>query len=225
MRFRGMRRCMGFPFVGPLAVVALCMPQTAIAQPVPGATYTGPVLGGIAYAGPFPAIRFQTDSTGTMIASLTVSYLGCITPDGTSVTASLTAPIPIINVNFDASGDALLSGSFTGPQQASGTVSESNAQCTTGPLYWTASTTALPPPPTTPTTPHPPAAPNSYRVPILRGKTLSQARALLKAHFKLGKVHRTKGSGVPVGKILRASPAGGTTQKAGTAINLWIRNG
>jgi hypothetical protein len=67
----------------------------------------------------------------------------------------------------------------------------------------------------------PPAS--KYRVPILRGRTLAQARSLLSAHFKLGRVYRVRGSGVPVGKILRASPAGGSSQEAGTVINVWIR--
>jgi beta-lactam-binding protein with PASTA domain len=57
----------------------------------------------------------------------------------------------------------------------------------------------------------------------LRLMTLAQARSLLKAHFRLAKIYRVKGSGVPVGKSLRAKPGGGTTQKAGTAISVWIR--
>jgi hypothetical protein len=58
-----------------------------------------------------------------------------------------TPNVPIINNAFTKSGDFAFTGSFTGPQQAQGTVSNSDSQCTTGEDNWTASTTALPPPP------------------------------------------------------------------------------
>jgi hypothetical protein len=57
----------------------------------------------------------------------------------------------------------------------------------------------------------------------LRDKTLGQAKTLLEPYFKLGKVSRVGGTGLPAGRILRAEPAVGTTPKAGTSINDCIR--
>ena len=83
-----------------------------------------------------------------------------------------------------------------------------------------------PTPPTSspsPSTSPPPRPPVKYNVPVLRGLTLAKARRLLKLHFRVGKIRRVSGSGVPIGRILRASPRGGSRQVAGTAINIWIR--
>jgi PASTA domain len=64
----------------------------------------------------------------------------------------------------------------------------------------------------------------TVRVPRLRGKTLAEAKVLLKRrHLKLGKVLRVKGAGVRVGSILLASPNAGTRQEAGTPVTVWIR--
>lgn len=71
-------------------------------------------------------------------------------------------------------------------------------------------------------TPTPPPT-KMFRVPILRGKTLEQARSLLRAHFKLGPVDRVEGTGVLVNRILGSRPGEGTSQKAGTAIGIRIR--
>jgi hypothetical protein len=74
-----------------------------------------------------------------------------------------------------------------------------------------------PPPPASP-----PASPAKFKVPILRGMTLAQARQLLKLHFRVGTIHRVRRSALPIGRILRASPPGGSRQDSGTAINIWI---
>ena len=60
-------------------------------------------------------------------------------------------------------------------------------------------------------------------MPILRDKALGQAKTPLEPYFRLGKVSRVGGTGLPAGRILRAGPAVGNTQKAGTSINACIR--
>jgi beta-lactam-binding protein with PASTA domain len=61
-------------------------------------------------------------------------------------------------------------------------------------------------------------------VPKLRGKTVKQARALLRKHdCALGKVTRRKGKGVKVGHILKSKPKAHTRHKRGFKVAVTVR--
>jgi hypothetical protein len=62
------------------------------------------------------------------------------------------------------------------------------------------------------------------KVPKLRGKTVRQARVLLRKHdCSLGRVVKQKGNGVRVGRILRTSPKAGAIKTDGYKVRVFIR--
>ncbi len=63
-------------------------------------------------------------------------------------------------------------------------------------------------------------SPRRYRVPRLSGRTIAQARGVLRAHhLALGRVHHIVGRGR---YIVRQSPAAGSWQRAGARIAVWV---
>ncbi len=64
------------------------------------------------------------------------------------------------------------------------------------------------------------------KVPKLKGKTLSQAKAALKkANCALGKVTKAKSKTVKKGRVISSKPAAGVTKPWGTLVNLKISRG
>ncbi len=64
------------------------------------------------------------------------------------------------------------------------------------------------------------------KVPKLKGKTLSQAKAALKtAYCALGKVTKAKSKTVKKGRVISSKPAAGVTKPWGTLVNLKISRG
>lgn len=127
---------------GVLAAAALCVPARALAQPVPGATYTGSIDGGgtveltVSNDGKAVTRFMASDVPGTMI-------LGTCT-----LTFGGTGTVPIVNNAFHSpltGALAFFDGSFPGSQHAQGTLSDIYQGCYTGKKHWTASTTAPPP--------------------------------------------------------------------------------
>ena len=128
---------------GVLAALALCVPSTASAKPVPGATYTGPVAGG-------GTVEFDVSADGKAITRFKASdvpgtYLGSTC----TVTGGGTGHVSISNNAFSwgLTFGFTFSGSFPGAQQAQGVVNLIDGLCFTGDHKWTAATTTLPPPP------------------------------------------------------------------------------
>jgi hypothetical protein len=141
-------------------VLALLVPAAAVAQPIPGASYEGPVSGGgkvefrVALDGKF-VTRFRAeDVPGTLCE---VEFIEA-TPsgDGFPISSDSFESLPL-DLQFRFHGD------FPALQQASGSLSIFSGGCITGTKSWTASTTATLPPPPPPRDKTPPALSLHYR--------------------------------------------------------------
>src|SRR5687767_13417896 len=125
-----------------LTVLVLLVVPAATANHIGGATYNGTVQGGT-------TMSFTVAANGSGITSFSVGGPlsgGSCTFSG--VSASYPSPLPITNHSFsDTSPPLTFSGSFPGPQTASGTlrIRITNPSCDTGSLPWNAGTTAKPP--------------------------------------------------------------------------------
>jgi PASTA domain len=136
-------------------------------------------------------------------------------------------PLPITNRSF--SEGTTLTGSFPSDKGAGGTIVLTQGTCTSGPVNWVAYTDARPPwvgnP--LPTSPPPPTANRgSCVVPGLKGKTVAQARSLLRARrCALGRVTRTYSARVRRGKIAAQSRRAGARLRRGTRVNVVVSRG
>ena len=133
--------------VGWLLVAALCVPARVVAQPVPGATYTGTVdVGG--------TVTFDVSADGKTVTRFAVADV-----PGFSCTASTQVTggtgLYAMTITDDAFNEPLgdfsflFSGSFPAPQQARGTLNILSSGCIAS-GNWTASTPTTPPPPKQP---------------------------------------------------------------------------
>lgn len=129
--------------LGGLVVLALlAFVPSAAAFHIPGATYNGTHAGG-------GTVSFTLTADGSGLTSFTVGgpVQGNICTFGGS-TITFVQPLPIVNHAFNSSsGTTTLNGSFPGVQQASGSFRIKTFppfSCDSGPVSWTASTTASP---------------------------------------------------------------------------------
>ncbi|MFL6158212.1 MAG: Stk1 family PASTA domain-containing Ser/Thr kinase [Marmoricola sp.] len=68
--------------------------------------------------------------------------------------------------------------------------------------------------------------PELHKVPVSRGKTLSEVQGLLdSASLKVGTVVSRFSETVPDGQVIRTSPAAGTLQRPDTAIDIYVSKG
>lgn len=108
------------------------------ANHIPGATYNGSIGGG-------GTISFTISPDGSAVTTIQIMNVpACGITDSTQ-----TGTVPIVDHAFnDTSAPLKASGTFPGPQSAQGTVQASTfvPSCDTGPLSWTATTTATPAP-------------------------------------------------------------------------------
>jgi hypothetical protein len=130
---------------GWLLAAAVLFPAPALAQ-VPGAEYTGIIDGG-------GTVKLSVRSTGTEILDFRAfSVPGQSSSGACSVGLAglYLAGVPIVGNAFsrhDPSGELDFDGTFPSPQQAQGTLNITHDGCATGPKSWSASTTAVAPPP------------------------------------------------------------------------------
>ncbi len=133
-----------------VAAAALAAPLSALAsgQAVPGAAYTGTAAGGA-------TVTFTVSSDGTQVISYLVLGISGTDANGATCQATAAASPPIFpgaaitNDSFNGSIETFdFTGTFDGPQSASGTftldlpAAGDGPGCTTGAVSWTATTTS-----------------------------------------------------------------------------------